>query len=224
MAKFRWTEELILQDSQKYSSKGEWCKRSPSAYHAAKRLNLFDKATSHMVKPEIHNKKWTKELVLKEAKKYITRKDWQNSSGGSWLAAYRGGYMSEASSHMKSHRSICQAEQEILELVRNYYPRAKTSRFANLSDKFSFKRMEIDVFIPELNKGIEFDGAYWHRPEIMRLGRPKWKEEEIQNYSSVKDLFFKDKGIELLHITENTWNSSKDQCTHAILMFIEVKK
>lgn len=220
----KWTKELILFNASQYPSKGEWFNCSPSSYNAARRLGIMDKASAHMARPVVHNKKWTKETVIEECKKYKTKNEWQVESGGSWNAAYRNDWVQEACKHMKSHRGSGDAELQILNLVRKYYPDAKTKRFSNESNKFSFKRMEIDVFIPILNKGIEFDGTYWHMPNVMRKNRPKWKTEEIQNYSFTKDNFFKDKGIELLHITENTWKSSKNECIQAILVFIGVKK
>lgn len=218
----KWTKEAVIEEAKKYASKKEWENNSTSSYNAARKGNYIEEASFHMKRPTVHNKKWTKETVIEEAKKFDSKVEWQALSSGSFMAAYRNKWMEESSKHMKSHRSCCRAEKEILDLIRQYYPKSKSTRFENTDLNFSFKRMEIDIYIPELNKGIEFDGTYWHKPETLRIGRPNWKEEEIQKYSETKDLFFKNKGIELMHVDENTWNLCKDDCIRAILMFIGV--
>jgi hypothetical protein len=48
-----------------------------------------------------HNKYWTKELVLVEARKYQTRSQWKTNSLGSYKAAIREKWLEEAASHMK---------------------------------------------------------------------------------------------------------------------------
>jgi hypothetical protein len=218
----KWTKEDILIEARRFASKKEWEKTSGSSYNAARNGGYMQEASSHMKRPTIHNKKWTKDKVAEEALKYLSKVQWQKESSGSFLAAYRNSWIQEVSSHMKSFRGCCDSEKQILDLVRSHYPKAKTTRFKNNDKNFSFKRMEIDVFIPEINKGIEFDGEYWHRPEVLRVNRPSWTESEIQNYSKIKDLFFKSKGIEIMHVSETIWNSSKEYCIKAILMFIGV--
>ena len=51
---------------------------------------------------------------------------------------------------------------------------------------------EIDIFLPELSLGIEFNGNYWHSIES---GLPK-------DYHLMKSLMCKDKNIRLIHIYE----------------------
>lgn len=51
---------------------------------------------------------------------------------------------------------------------------------------------EIDIFLPELSIGIEFNGNYWHSIES---GLPK-------NYHLMKSLMCRDKNIRLVHIYE----------------------
>jgi len=42
--------DLILEDAKKYKTKTDWKKKSPGLYSAAKRLNIFELAVSHMPK------------------------------------------------------------------------------------------------------------------------------------------------------------------------------
>lgn len=59
---------------------------------------------------------------------------------------------------------------------------------------------EIDIYIPELKIGIEFNGNYWHS-EI--------KKNKI--YHQQKSLLAESKGIFLYHIFEYEWDKSKDR-------------
>ena len=58
---------------------------------------------------------------------------------------------------------------------------------------------EIDIFIPDKNIGIEFDGLYWHN----ELNKDK-------NYHLDKTLKCNDIGVRLIHIFEDEWINKKD--------------
>ncbi len=96
------------------------------------------------------------------------------------------------------HKRQSRAELEIFEYVKTLRPSAIASYRAHYHDK------EIDVFIPELNIGIEFNGLYWHSETVLTAnGRSpqhdfkKWKE-------------FKEKGIRLLVIFEDEWEFKQE--------------
>lgn len=59
--------------------------------------------------------------------------------------------------------------------------------------------LEIDIYLPELNLGFEFNGLYWHSEEY-----------KDNNYHLNKTLHFKEKGIRIIHIFEDDWNLKKD--------------
>ena len=75
-------------------------------------------------------------------------------------------------------------EKAIVEIVKRYYA---GEIIENYKDE-----LEIDIYIPGLNLGIEYDGAYWHSE--------KFKDK---NYHVEKNKMFKEKGIQLVHIFEN---------------------
>jgi len=58
---------------------------------------------------------------------------------------------------------------------------------------------EIDVFIPELNLGFEFNGLYWHS-ELHRSN----------DYHLNKTKYMLNKGIKLIHIWEDDWDQKKE--------------
>lgn len=55
---------------------------------------------------------------------------------------------------------------------------------------------EIDIFIPSLNLGIEFNGIYWHSDKF------KSSTSHLD-----KTALFKEHGIRLIHIMENDWDN-----------------
>jgi hypothetical protein len=59
--------------------------------------------------------------------------------------------------------------------------------------------LEIDIYLPELKLGFEFNGLYWHSE--------KFKEK---NYHLNKTNYFKEKGIRIIHIWEDDWIFKKD--------------
>lgn len=56
--------------------------------------------------------------------------------------------------------------------------------------------LEIDIYLPDLKLGFEFNGLYWHSEE--------WKE---RNYHLDKTLYFKERGIRIIHIWEDDWDN-----------------
>jgi hypothetical protein len=64
----------------------------------------------------------------------------------------------------------------------------------NYRDKY-----EIDIYLPELKLGFEFNGLYWHSN--------KFKDK---NYHLDKTNYFKEKGIRIIHIYEDDWIYRQD--------------
>ena len=65
--------------------------------------------------------------------------------------------------------------------------------------KYNDKKYEIDIYISSCNLGIEYNGNYWHS----NLYREN-------NYHQKKSLYFKEKGIDLIHIFEWEWEQKQD--------------
>ena len=60
--------------------------------------------------------------------------------------------------------------------------------------------LELDLYIPEKNLAIEFNGIYWH--QLSMLGD--------KNYHKKKTDLCKEKGVKLVHIFEDEWNQKKE--------------
>ena len=124
--------------------------------------------------------------------------------------------------HPNRSNSTSKPELEILNFVKNHFPSA-TKKFFGKIVKFKKKLgYSIDVYVPQLNKGIEFDGDYWHSPKIMSQNKKGWTDEEIQNYHVDKDSFLLNKfKIKILHIKESEWKKNKKECESKILHFLK---
>lgn len=90
-------------------------------------------------------------------------------------------------------------EKEILEYVKSIYtgtvlPNNRTIIINPLTGEY----LELDIWLPEHNKAIEYNGEYWHRVKYV-----KWKD-------SYKQQWCNDHGIELLVIDHNEWIKNKD--------------
>lgn len=59
---------------------------------------------------------------------------------------------------------------------------------------------ELDIYLPEKNLAIEFDGIYWHRTERAGI-----------KYHQLKTLHCREQGIRLIHIFEHEWNFKREK-------------
>ena len=62
-------------------------------------------------------------------------------------------------------------------------------------------RFEIDIYIPSLKLGFEYNGNYWHKDKGDPEGRSMWKENTAKNL-----------GVRLITIWEDEWISNKEEC------------
>jgi len=100
---FRWTKEKILEDAKKYNSVTKWNQNSRGAYQAAVNKKFLEEATKHMkTKSDLLKspRKWPKEKVLIDAKKYSSKNMWHKKSSSAYSAAKRYGFFKEATKHM----------------------------------------------------------------------------------------------------------------------------
>ena len=72
------------------------------------------------------------------------------------------------------------AEIRILSELRGLFP--------NVINRFKFEGVEVDIFLSDLNIGIEYDGNFWHQDK---------EEQDLR-----KNLFFRSKGIDLIRIRQ----------------------
>ena len=65
---------------------------------------------------------------------------------------------------------------------------------------------EVDIWIPSLNIGIEYDGSFWHSEECRSL----YDDKQPVNKQLFKTKLAEDKGIILVHVYEDEWLFKQD--------------
>lgn len=86
-------------------------------------------------------------------------------------------------------------ELELLEFIKSIYSKTINENKKNILDNG-----EIDIFLPEDNIGIEYNGLYWHSE---KAGRGKY-------YHITKTLEAKNKNIRLIQIFSDEWINKKE--------------
>lgn len=78
------------------------------------------------------------------------------------------------------------------------------TRVNNENNEFRLKTRErvrlLDFYVESLNKGIEFDGTYWHG-EVGRGNRTRDEDRDTE---------IQDCGIELYHVKESDYKANKE--------------
>lgn len=111
-----------------------------------------------------------------------------------------GDFKQTPQSHLRGNGcNVCgniasKGEIEISEFIKTIY-----NGNVILNDRKSISPYEIDILLPELNIGIEFNGLYWHSDA-----------EKENNYHLKKLILCNSKNIRLLQIFEDEWKHKND--------------
>jgi hypothetical protein len=210
-------KECMLLASQ-FTSREDWKRGHKSSYACARLAGWSDQCTAHMTKLK---KAWDTLDKCKEiAAKFQYRSEWKSEHPSSYTYASRKRWLPQCTAHMKPIGGVSLMEQELLSEIKVKYPNSAPKRFTVKDTKFVAKCFEIDVYVPELNRGIEFNGRYWHSEEQLKRRFPKWKTEDVKRYHELKTDFFKSIGIEVVYIEESCWRADKTRQIKNALDFL----
>jgi len=87
------------------------------------------------------------------------------------------------------------AENQVLEFCQSLSPNIISN------SRSIIKPLELDIYIPNHNLGIEYNGLFWHSSYSI--------DTEDKNYHLIKTKLCREKNIQLLHIFENEWENSQ---------------
>lgn len=90
--------------------------------------------------------------------------------------------------------SVSQAQKDIAAFVESFYNGPLL-----VNDRSLLKGKEVDIFLPDLNVAIEYNGVYWH--SASRVGK---------NYHADKTKACQKEGVRLLHIWSDDWTFRKE--------------
>lgn len=128
-----------------------------------------------------------RKIELKEiASKYNTKSEFIRYDRVSYKSAQKFGWLEEICSHMTAGVTFNYPQTFLFELLKLLHPNEKI----NYNDRKAIKPKEIDVYIPDLKLGFEYDGLRHHsKPEDIELDK-------------IKDQICIDAGIKLHRILE----------------------
>ena len=218
------TLEKCKRSAMQYSSRSEWYLKDMDAYLAAHRNNWLEVCCGHMIELKKPKGYWTLERCKEDALCYSTRVEWRIASNAA-AYAYNNGWLEECCKHMKRALSTSLPERNLFDLIKDTFPKTQSIRMKTkdfIINMPHIHRFELDIYIPELRKAIEFNGTYWHSIAGLKRGRLRygWPLEDIQNYHQLKRQFFADKGIGYIEIQEADWTSNQQQCIERCLNFL----
>ena len=88
------------------------------------------------------------------------------------------------------------AEQEILDFVKSIYTNTVLS-----NDRTLIKPKELDIYIPDRNLAIEYNGVYWHSSGSIE------EDQFFETRHYNKTLLCGERGINLFHVSEFDWQN-----------------
>ena len=148
----------------------------------------------------IHGKKYDYSLI-----------DYKNTHTKVKIICPKHGIFEQAPySHMAGNRCpkcksiISKPEIEVQDFVKSLGFKIITNNRKILNGK------ELDIFIPSLNKAIEFNGTYYHYS----------KKHFVPGKHANKSNLCKEKGIKLLHLREDFWVNNKKHMIGVIKKFL----
>lgn len=94
-----------------------------------------------------------------------------------------------------------EGEKEVAEYIKSIYKGEVVE-----NDRSLIAPKELDIYIPEKQFAVEYNGLYWHSDKV----------QTSPSYHLQKTKSCMDKGIRLLHIYENEWRDKKDICKSMI--------
>lgn len=109
---------------------------------------------------------------------------WNCPSGHSYLSRVDNRFHGKGCAICAKEKKTSFPEQAIFFYISHFFP-------DSINNYYSFDISEIDVYIPSLKIGFEYDGSRWH--------------SENRKADKVKDEILKEKGITLYRIKENNY-------------------
>lgn len=146
--------------------------------------------------------------ISNEYKNNYEHLEWQCKNGHTWSAAF-----SNKTWCPECVENTSKAQYFIFEQLKKNFPNYKIV----LNDKKIIKPKELDIYIPSLKIGIEYDGEYWHYSD--------WaiKQKNSLEKMKVKEQLCNNAKIKLIRIRENDWIANKDLELNKLINFIKSK-
>jgi hypothetical protein len=163
---------------------GNGCKKCVDLAHTSNTDEFIQKAKAiHGDKYDYSNTKYTKAIEEIEI-----------------ICEKHGPFITTPNRHLCGNGcTICRtsnAEMEVADFIKENYSGEILQRKKTIIPPY-----ELDIFLPEMNLAIEYNGLYWHSSA---------RENIDKNYHLMKTNMCEEKGIHLIHIYEDEWLIKKE--------------
>lgn len=122
---FKWTEETVIEESRKYTSRKDFRKNSPYAFEYARKHKLLESMT--WIK-RLVRKQWTKEEVFEESKKYKSKIEFNKKCDKAYKVALRNSWIDEMIWLHRPKREIKWTKELVFEESHKYKNKKEFSR------------------------------------------------------------------------------------------------
>jgi predicted GIY-YIG superfamily endonuclease len=99
-----WTLDACCAEALAYSSRSAFMRGSKGAYASARKNGWLQLICAHMKPLKRPNGTWNKERCAEEAKKFLSRAEFERGCPGAYNASLNGGWIDEVCLHMKPLR------------------------------------------------------------------------------------------------------------------------
>jgi hypothetical protein len=185
-----WTLEKCKAVSAQYSVQNQWKHGDRNSYFAAYRNGWVEECCAHMDEFE----QIDFETCFSAAQLYTSRSEWKYRDPRTYRAAGRNGWSDVCTKHMDVLAGPSVQEMQVFDYVKSICPDA-VQGVRNLLGN----RQEIDIYVPSLKLGIEFNGLFWHSE----------KYDVAVDYHQRKTDAAMAQGIRLVHIWSDEWSEKQ---------------
>ena len=173
---------------------------------------MSKKLTYEYVKEQIESVEGYK-LLSKSYKGVFVKLKVQCNEGHEYKVTWNDFYQGNRCPVCNFKNITSKAEKEIFEIVKQLLPDmdiVENDR-TQIVNSLTNRNLELDIYVPSLNKAIEFNGRYWHSME----------ETKIRDTEKIKQC--KEKGIDLLVIQEQEWTENKNKVIEKLKLCLNQK-
>lgn len=227
----KWgNKQDIRTEALKHNRRVDFENACHGAYNAALKLGpeFMEDICSHMPPRDRFgengsNFKWKDSYLAELASRCLNKDEFYKKHPGPYQAACKRGLIHKICNHMPIRTASSSGEIELMGKIKEVYENAKKHVATKIKIKYRpyIHRFHLDIYIPELKKGIEYDGIYHHSLKGLARGRKNWPVAALKKYHEIKDLYFLSQGIQVLHINEKDWLFDKEGCIRRCLDFLK---
>ncbi len=121
---------------------------------------------------------------------------WQHSCGEIFVKSFKRTFSIYCP---KCH--VSKGQGELYEFIRRHY-----NGEIIVNDRTKIAPLEIDIYLPELQLGFEFNGKYWHTSGGVREEAKCFEAQEV--------------GVKIVNVWEVEWNKNKDKTKQEVLSYL----